>query len=507
MEPYFIHTFTAVQQPGAEVYNTSVNDVSKTEKDALMKLLFENRRYDDLFDFKPGKELFNFLQFTSSMLLAFPVGLYMRKKIRKNERLNYILQFRELLQVRNNIEKGSFAYDTILFKQSAFQILKNKSHLANLVCLAILFGDEFIDGIAAEHGKKNIQLLLNSEHLNYYLQYKKTEKGFCLYYEFDICDVLPQSVLQSINAKYGITYKAFYEHLQFLLQEMNVFLNKLNETKGAAAAELICSACNKCFDTYKADINGFNEDYSLKDLLQYQKTKDDDIIQVLLTLRGVLIGRKEKKYQQQFASWSSMVRSMQLYDDMQDVAVDCDFQMNVLCFFAKNYFKQEWLWLQKNKNCLQTRQGLALHSNILCYMPGSCMMAMQYARNISHTELSWVQRKIQNYLWRKNWLGFNNPLLNENDFCLSRIINGPEKNIHSKLYFIKKSIFKIDQYMLSEEMKWAHLIDIILMDAELKDHLFAKINRREKYMLTNCYVEFPIRQKSDLAKKLFTADI
>ncbi|HVX51553.1 MAG TPA: hypothetical protein VHB48_15430, partial [Chitinophagaceae bacterium] len=81
----------------------------------------------------------------------------MRKHIRKNKRLNYILQFKELLQVRNNIEKGSFAYDTLLFKQSAWQVFKNSSHLANLVCLAILFGDEFIDGIAQEHGKHNIR--------------------------------------------------------------------------------------------------------------------------------------------------------------------------------------------------------------------------------------------------------------------------------------------------------------------------------------------------------------
>jgi len=65
---------------------------------------------------------------------------------------------------------------------------------------------------------------------------------------------------------------------------------------------------------------------------------------------------------------------------------------------------------------------MELHTTISLYMPASCMMAMQYARNIAHTKLSWVQRKIQNYLWRKNWLGFNNSLLNEKGFCLSAVM-------------------------------------------------------------------------------------
>ena len=500
MKPYFIHSFTSVQQTGLAISNTgAIIDASKVEEDALARLLCENRRYDSLFDFKPQKELFNFLQFTSSMLLAFPIGLYMRKKIRKNERLNYILQFKELLQVRNNIEKGSFAYDTILFKQSGFQLLKNKTHLANLVCLAILFGDEFIDGIACEHGKQNIQQILNNEQLNYYLKYKKTESGFCLFYEFDICDVLPQEVLNTVNNKYGITYKSFYDHLQFLLQEMNSFLNKLDHKKAEAAAMLICKACNKCFDTYKADINGFDENYSLKDLMQYQKTKDDDIIQVLLALRAVLIDKNQDHFKQQFSSWSSMVRSMQLYDDMQDVAVDCDFQMNVLCFFAKKYFKNEWRWLQENKLQLQQIKGIQLHADIVFNMPASCMMAMQYARNIAHTELSWVQRKIQNYLWRKNWLGFDNHLLNENVNAIREInLNDAILNLRA----IQYQVMNINQHMISNDMKLAHIIDIALMNDTLKNYIFSKISHKEKYMLTNCYIEFPLNQKAALVKKL-----
>ena len=471
----------------------------------VSQLLQENQQYDKAFRPTLTTELFNFLQFTASMLGAFPVGLYMRRRIRKNKRLNYILQFKELMQVRNNIEKGSFAYDTLLFKQSAFQLFTNKSHLANLVCLAILFGDEFIDGIATGHGKQNIQRILNNDTVDYYLRCKKTGTAHELYYAFDICEVLPKDVLESTNVKYGITYKAFYSHLQFLLQEMNTHLGKLDDEKAEAAAQLICKACNKCFDTYKADINEFDENYTLTDLLQYQKTKDDDIIQVLLTLRAVLLDKKQLQYQKQFSSWSSMVRSMQLYDDMQDVAGDCDFQMNILCYFAKNYFTEEWQWLQQHKKRLQKYSGLLLHSTISINMPASCIMAMQYARNIAHTKLSWVQRKIQNYLWRKNWLGFNNPLLNEKGFCLSAIMNKKDSSIPMKLYYIQKQVMKIESPYITGDMKWAYVIDIALMDAALKTFLLNKLHRKERYFITSCFLEFPLEQKATIAKRLLTA--
>lgn len=474
-----------------------------TEEEALViRLLRENLEFDQLFSYNRASEWYHFLQFTSSMISAFPIALLMRMRIRKNKRLNYILQFNELLQVRNNIEKGSFAYDTILFEQSSFQLIKNKSHLANLVCLAILFGDEFIDGIATIHGKKNIQTILNNKQVDYYLHFKKTSKGYELYYAFDICEVLPKEVLESINPKYNITYRAFYGHLQFLLSEMNLHLYKLNEEVGEEAAQLICKACNKCFDTYKADINEFNENYSLQDLLQYQKTKDDDIIQVLLTLRAVLLGKKQLQYQKNFSSWSSMVRSMQLYDDMQDVATDCNFQMNILCFFSKNYFPEEWVWLQQNRVKLEQYKGLHLHAQVSLFMPASCMLVMQFARNIANTKLSWVQRKIQNYLWCKNWLGFNNQLLNPSGFCLSSVLDKNDFSIPLKFHFIQQRVFDTSNNLLTDDMKWSHMLDISLMDEELKLFIFDKISRKEKYKLISFFVELPISEKATLLKRV-----
>jgi len=468
----------------------------------LLNLVAENNKYDGAVTFSLGKEFFNFIKFAGFMLLAFPVAVYMRSRIRKNKRLNYILQFKELLTVRNNIEKGSFAYDTLLFKQSPLGLLQNKSHLANLVCLAILFGDEFIDGIAMQYGKRNIQNILGNDDVDYYLCCRQTGDGWELYYQFDICNVLPEGVLNSTNSKYGINYKTFYGHLLFLLEEINVHLNKLKRTKQAEAAALICKVCNRCFDTYKTDITAFNIHYTLTDLLQYQKTKDDDIIQVLLTLRAVLLDKKQLQYQKQFTSWSSIVRSMQLYDDMQDAPADCDYQMNMLCYLAQNYCLDEWLWLQQHKYMLQKQTGLALHAAISLNMPASCMLCQQFARNIAYTKLNWQQCKIQNYLWRKNWLGFNNPLLGKKGGNVYPVIDKDDNSIAAKLRFIHTKIMQVDVDVITTDMKLAHVVDTALLDEELKKHIFKAVTAREKYFLTSCYLQYPVKSKAALASKL-----
>jgi len=118
--------FTSLNQNAhtAAPVTVAYRNLYDAEAQRVQDMLQENLQHDQHFSTNLSGEVFNFLQFTASMLCAFPAGLYMRKRIRKNKRLNYILQFKELLQVRNNIEKGSFAYDTLLFKQSPLQLLK-----------------------------------------------------------------------------------------------------------------------------------------------------------------------------------------------------------------------------------------------------------------------------------------------------------------------------------------------------------------------------------------------
>lgn len=484
------------------IKSTNVSTHQPIEVDVLYFIIEQNKKNEKDLHFNIKSEIKNFIGFSKTMIWAFPIASLMRWKIRKNKQLKQILQFKELLSVRDNIEKGSFAYDSLLFNENIFSLLKNKSHLANLVCLSLLFGDEFIDGIATTYGKKNVQCILSNNKFNFNLQYKNTNsKTIELFYEFDICELLPPYVLNTVNTKYEISYKEFYRHLLFLLKEINRNINKLEYSLRDEAAQLICKACNKCFNTYKEDITSFNANYSFTDLQQYQKTKDDDIIQVLLTLRALLLGKKQLNYQVQFSSWSSMVRSMQLYDDMQDIAHDYNYQMNTVAFFAKNYFVNEWNWLQQNSELLKQQKGISLHALVSLYMPASVILTMQYARNISH-KLSWVQRKIQNYLWCKNWVGIKNELLKEKSFCLSSIMNVKNPSIAFKLHLINMHVNNITHPLITTNMKLAHAIDIILFDDELSELLHKKNKFKKTYLLKSFFVEFPVEKKAKLFKQL-----
>jgi hypothetical protein len=455
----------------------------------IQQILKENIAFDETFNFKKLKEIKQFLQFSGQMIFAFPIGLLMRKIIRKNKRLNYILQFPELQSIRNNIEKGSFAYDTLLFKHLPHQIITNKSHLANLVCLALLFGDEFIDGIATTFGKENVQAILTNSKYNFDLQYKKEGANFALYYQFDICTILPQDVLEKQNTKYAINYKEFYDHLLFLLAEMNRQLKKLPIDLAQKAAHLICKVCNKCFDTYKVDVQDFTQDYDWSKLINYQQSKDDEIVKILLELRGELLQKNKPKYQQNYGSWAYMVRSMQVYDDMQDIAADCDYQMNFLAFFAKSFFTNEWQWLEHNKFELQTEDSFTIQQKVALHMPCAMMLCMEYNKNISFKNLNWVQQKIQNYLWRKNWLGIKNKQILHYDF-------------ETTFKDLANKIIPITHDMITEQMKHAHLLDAALLFPIIREQIFAGISNQEKYCLKNFYTTLSLQFKASITQKM-----
>ena len=470
------------------------------EREWLLGIIKANDEHDLFFEQSIKKELLHTVSFMKSIVPALTIGILKRGVVRKNKRLNYILQFKELVQVRNNIEKGSFAYDTLLFRQGAFRVLQNKSHLANLVCLAILFGDEFIDGIAVNHGKKNIQAILQNETINHHLQYRHKDNRLELFYEFDIRDMLPAEVLESLNDKYEITYSDFYSHLLYLLSEMNIYLNRLNKATAQQAAILICRVCNQCFDTYKMDIAEFDPGYSIGHLLEYQQKKDDEIIHVLLDLRAVLLNKRVQDYRSQFSSWSTLVRSMQIYDDMQDVDSDCHYQMNFVCYFARNYFPREWNWLQDNLSLLREKHGLEKHFLVSLHMPGAVILCMQYAKYIITGNLNWVQKKITCYLWKKNWFGWNNPVFVKKEEPFSAIQENIILTIPKKLEGILSAVFSVKDSLVNNDMRYAHLIDTAFLDKALQEDLLRSMKRKDRYFIKNAFFDYSLHRKAELAR-------
>lgn len=500
--PYLIQQYSSTL-PLSDLH--SLDAAAMDQREWLLNLLEENQQQDLLTIFSWAKEFKQFGGFLNNIVVSFGAGMVMRKIVRRNKRLNHILQFKELQQVRSNIEKGSFAYDTLLFGLKPWEVLENKSHLANLVCLAILFGDEFIDGIAQLYGKQEVRAILANPSIDFSLRFQLTDHGAELYYEFDIRELLPDWVLDSVNEKYGISYRDFYAHLLFLLTEMNLHLGKLLAHQIKPAASLICQVCNKCFDTYQTDLAQYRHDYSMEELLSYQQRKDDEIIQVLLELRCVLLNKHLKTYKPHFASWSLMVRSMQVYDDIQDLALDCGYQMNFVCYFAQQFFPKEWHWLQDHQAELAQLKGLEQQMMVSLNMPASVLLCMQYAKQLVQGNLNWVQQKITGYLWKKNWFGWNKDLSAAERDAFGAVarweLGKPILSFSEKIQLLQSKILSVKDPLISEDLLYAHLANTVFLDPELCAHFMRSLNNKDRYFLKEQFFSFPTQQKAALVKR------
>ena len=139
-----------------------------------------------------------------------------------------------------NICKGSFAYNTFLFRKSPLSKNYNNTFLADLTSLALLFGDEFVDGICTETGKAKVQELLKENGNSFYLHINKNRSGYPeLEYSFDLYKLIPAPLWKKINEKYGITYGEFYELLKDLLHLINHRLKNMNCDRAEKAAAKI----------------------------------------------------------------------------------------------------------------------------------------------------------------------------------------------------------------------------------------------------------------------------
>jgi len=266
------------------------------------------------------------------------------------------------------------------------------------------------------------------------------------------------------------------------------------------AAQLICQVCNRCFDTYKTDIAAFRPDYHLTDLLQYLDKKDDDIIHCLLELRAVLLHKNSPAYRGRFKGWSTMVRSMQIYDDLEDAASDCTYQMNFACYFAHRFFKDEWEWLQQEAEQLQHLPALERHFRVSLYMPATVIACRQYARWIVMDQLNWVQKKITSYLWKKNWLGWKNEQL-DTGADLFTAATGMSLTLHQKVNRLFDAIVRVKESFISEDLLYAHIADCLMFDKMLREHFFRFLPARESYFMKHQYFDYPVARKAMYARK------
>lgn len=395
----------------------------------------------------------------------------------------------------HNITKGSFAYNTFLFKKPAFRVNYNNTFLADLTCLALLFGDEFIDGICSETGKPSLLELLKENDSRFYLMISKNKDG-CpeLNYDFDLYQWLPADVWKIKNKKYGIPYAEFYSLLKQLLELMNSRLKKMERPIADAAALKIKEACDLCFDTFVHDVKDIPVQLNLDNAASpvYWHDKKNRSIQVkLLELRCLLLNKNADRYCPGYTGWLDIISTMQVYDDMQDCRSDENFQDNLLLAIACSYFPEETEWFHRHKSKPiddeQWRFRLSLH------MPCSVYLCTRMCKEKIMSNMNWTQKKICNYLWKNNWFRAEKK---------QGEIKYPAAELHKLFDDILEKTKTVFQLTGNEEEWKSYAVEICFHHRQLRKFISSIAGWKENFFLSFNFLQMSSREKARLADKI-----
>ena len=318
----------------------------------------------------------------------------------------------------STIQKGAFAYNNLFLELSPFR--RHATDLADITTLALFFGDEFIDGLAAVTGKPFIQELIACDEQYFCLQKRVRGDKITIDYCFKLDDLVPTEILARVNEKYRISYQKFYELLQHFLGVMNEYLAGLDFAKAEKAANQLMDSCNTCLASFLHDVHSCSEPGHLRSetaVLHFHESKTAYMQEKLLGLRCVLADKEEAMLSIQLPGWLDMMRVVQIYDDIQDMIIDDGFQDNLVLSVAYHYFPGEWAWFCNHRGKLRLQNEKYLLLSL--YMPCSLQHCMQLAADKIKT-MNWEQQKIMHYLLLKNeYLVYRENFFPKDDFLFN----------------------------------------------------------------------------------------
>ncbi|HVE60408.1 MAG TPA: hypothetical protein VNA26_01220, partial [Chitinophagaceae bacterium] len=139
--------------------------------------------------FRPGKfswasELRHFISGKFLNILWWPVFKFHQRWFTYSKLFFSCKNLPQFTDLWKTIQKGSFAYNTLFLKKVPFR--RSDTDLADITTLTLFFGDEFIDGIAAEAGKPFILQLVQNDPRKFYLHTKIKSRQVSLQYQFDL---------------------------------------------------------------------------------------------------------------------------------------------------------------------------------------------------------------------------------------------------------------------------------------------------------------------------------
>jgi len=349
-------------------------------------------------------------------------------------------EMREFDKLWATIQKGAFAYNNLFLGLSPFR--RHDTDLADITTLALFFGDEFIDGLAAATGKPFIQKLIEDNDRQFHLHKKLNGKKVSLQYRFRIDQLLPPEILNQHNKKYDVSYQKFYQLLHHFLYLMNEYLGKLSFEKANKVADRIAESCNTCVASFLHDVHDNSSDRghlnNEASVLHFHESKTAYMQEKLLELRCTLADKEQAMFSVQIPGWLDVMRVVQIYDDIQDMIIDDGLQDNLVLSTAYHYFPSEWSWFcsRKNKLKLQNEQHLLLS----LYMPCSLQHCMQLAADKIKT-MNWEQQKVMHYLLLKNkYLVYRENFFPEDDFLFNFYWHIKNKMDHLSVESIKSFV-------------------------------------------------------------------
>jgi hypothetical protein len=368
------------------------------------------------------------------------------------------------------IQKGSFAYNTLFLGISPLTH-SSATDLADITTLTLFFGDEFIDGVAADAGKPFIRALIKKKNDKFYLQKKIVDGKVSLQYCIDMNQLLPPHVVQNINVQYQISYQRFYDLLLCFLGLINDRLGKLPASMAEKAADKLADACNTCFESFMHDVNSCPVAGNIpviQDVLHFHETKTAFMQKKLLELRCILVNKEDAMNSIQTRGWLDIMRVIQIYDDIHDVLIDDGLQDNLVLSIAFHYFPDEWIWFCTNKHLAELNQQQAFLYSL--YMPGTMEYCLQLASDKIRT-MNWEQQKIMHYLLFKNKYAF--------------YIENPEEGLTDNKDFLMFFYGRIKERMshLSVEAIKSFVINTCMHVRSTRNILLAKIDFVTAYQL------------------------
>ena len=290
--------------------------------------------------------------------------------------------------------------DNFAFKGTAAAPISTSVAIADIAFLYMQLADEFLDELAAAVGGHDAAgRLVRSLYRN-----DTTERPLC---DLSLSHLRKVGVWPDAHTtKFGITLSELFD----TLDQIAVTIDALLAKSDGAIVHATNLFLHHCFQTYldEAELCGSArrrraDQMRLEDTAWHFYRKNNMVMMLWLDLRARLLGLEPARYASAIRRWGYLLASIQIFDDLKDIALDLGKQPSYPLQIAANDFPAEFAWIEEHFGTRRlpiTRDEVA-EMNLRA--TGTVQQCMRWSRLIALAHFdnallyAWDQR------WRKSW--------------------------------------------------------------------------------------------------------